>query len=127
MDRLEDALREALRREAPPQGFAERVVARNAVLGKKGTWDVLRGWLAPGPAKWAAAAALAIVLLAGIQHTSELRRRARGEAARDQVLTALRITAVKLEQARAKVEKTVRIEALVPGEAGAQLKPSDSF
>ena len=126
MDRLEDALREALRRKAPPEGFAERVLARHvAPAPRPGRWQALRLWLQPPSLRWAGAAALTLVLLAGFQYTAEQRRRAQGEAAKAQVLMALRITADKLEYTRAKVQQAANLEVLIPRAAGGQTKPAN--
>ena len=126
MDRLEDALREALRRKAPPEGFAERVLARHvAPAPRPGRWQALRLWLQPPSLRWAGAAALTLVLLAGFQYTAEQRRRAQGEAAKAQVLMALRITADKLEYTRAKVQQAAHLETLIPRAAGGQAKPAN--
>ena len=126
MDRLEDALREALRRKAPPEGFAERVLARQTVpTPKPGPWEAFRLWFQLPSSRWVAAAALTVVLLAGYQYTAERRRRAQGEAAKEQVLMALRITAEKLEYTRAKVEQAASLEVLIPRAAGGQAKPAN--
>lgn len=117
MDRLEDALREALRRKEAPEGFADRVLARHVAPRP--------GWFQFPSLRWAAAAALTIVLLAGFQYTAEQRRRAQGEAAKEQVLMALRITADKLEYTRAKVQQAANLEVLVPRAAGGQAKPAN--
>ena len=95
MNRLEEALKQALRREEAPDGFAERVLARVASpVAKPGPWIWLR---------WALAATLSLLLLATFQYNTERRRRAEGELAKAQVVTALRITAEKLEYTREKV------------------------
>ena len=122
MDRLEDALREALRRKQAPEGFAERVVARHAAPNWR---QKLWLWFEPPSLRWAGAAALTLVLAAGVQYTSEQRRRSQGEAAKEQVLTALRITADKLEYTRAKVRQTTSLEVLIPRAAGGQAKPAN--
>ena len=122
MDRLEDALREALRRKQPPEGFAERVLARRASAG---AWDRFRAWFEIPSLRWAGAAALTLVLLAGIQYSAEQRRRAEGEAAKEQVLTALRVTADKLEYTREKVRQVAGIEGVLTREAGGQARPAN--
>jgi len=122
MDRLEDALREALRRKQAPEGFAERVLARQSTPAR---WDRFRFWLDPPSLRWAGAAALTLVLLAGIQYSAERRRRAEGEAAKQQILTALRITADRVEYTREKVVRATGIEALIPRAAGGQAKPAN--
>ena len=95
--RLEAAWRSALEREEPPAGFAERVEARLAAerrsLKRRGRlvfMDSAREQLAT-----AAGLVLAIVLLLGLRlhHQAEI---ARGEAAKQQVLFALRITGTQL-------------------------------
>jgi hypothetical protein len=111
MNRLEETLRQALRREEPPEGFAQRVLARVASPAP-----------APGPwvwLRWAVAAALPLVLLLAFQYNAERRRRAEGERAKTQMLTALRITADKLEYAR---EKVLRVTS-----RGAEMKPANSI
>jgi hypothetical protein len=95
MSRLEETLKQALRREEPPAGFAGRVLARVTPPAPQPM-----AWM-----RWAFAAALPLVLLMAFQYNAEQRRRAEGEAAKAQMLTALRITADKLEYAREKVAK----------------------
>ena len=99
MNRFEDDLKRALRREQAPAGFAGRVLARQAAPAPKARlWFRLR-WAA-------AAAALAVVLVGAFEFRAGQHRRAQGELAKAQVLTALRITADKLEYTR---EKVVRL------------------
>ena len=97
MNRLEEALRQALGREEAPVGFTERVLARVASpAAKPGPWVWLR---------WALAATLPLLLLVTLQYNSERRRRDEGERAKAQVVTALRITAEKLEYTREKIAR----------------------
>lgn len=59
--------------------------------------------------RWAAAAALAGALLAGgIQYRRVQRERAEGEAAKQQLMLALRIASSKLQLAKAKVNEINR-------------------
>ncbi len=126
MDRLEDALREALHRKEAPEGFAERVLARRAAPAPRpGPWEAFRLWFQPPSLRWAGAAALTLVLLAGFQYTAEQRRRAEGEAAKEQVLMALRITADKLEYTREKVQRVADLSALSVRSAAGQAKPAN--
>ena len=98
MNRFEDDLKRALRREQAPAGFAGRVLARQAAPAPKARlWFSLR---------WAAAAALAVALMTVFQYGVQQRQRDRGELAKAQMLIALRITADKLEYTR---EKVVRL------------------
>lgn len=108
MSRLDDALREALRREDPGEDFTARVLARAAAEpAKRSWWEPLSAAFGPGRMRWAAAGALACLLVAGggIEHYREQRVRAEGEAAKDQLMLALRIAGGKLNQARQKVQQ----------------------
>ena len=92
-DDLERELRQALRREAPPAGFAERVLATAAARTA-----------APRRARrWALAAAASLLMAVGLQQYRDYRERLRGEAARNEAMLALRIAGVKLYAIQAKV------------------------
>ncbi len=104
MKPMEDDLRRALRRKEPPEGFARRVMERLGeaparpgvpwVLAARGSW-----WRA------AAAAVCVVVLTVGgaLRYEHDRRDRLAAEAARDQLLTALRLTAGKLKMTRARI------------------------
>ena len=86
---LEEQLKQALAREAAPDGFAERVAAR-AGAGRVSTS------FAP---RWAAAAAILVLLVgSGVAY-----RRHQGEVAKQQVMTAMKITAVRLHRIQSHV------------------------
>jgi hypothetical protein len=91
---LDDELRSALRREDPPLGFTQRVVAQAR----------------SGPARKSAmprmiwAAGLAAMLVIGFTSVSEYRQ-VQGERAARQAVVALRIAAEKLNMTRDKVLK----------------------
>jgi anti-sigma-K factor RskA len=92
MKPMEDELRWMLRRKDPPDGFAERVLARvtHQTGGKARPWLAL--WRRP-VWRWAAAAAFACVLiLASVQY----HQRQEGEIARAQAILALRIASSQL-------------------------------
>ncbi len=95
--KLEAALRAALERKNPPLGFALRVEARIAEerkpeIRRASQWA---GWRLESQFAMAAALLLAIVLPLGwrLHHQAEV---ARGEAAKQQVMLALRITGMQL-------------------------------
>jgi hypothetical protein len=113
MDRFEEALKQALHRREAPEGFAQRVLARAADPPVAASfWDTCRGWFRLPALRWSAAVAMTLVLMFGVQYAAEQRRRAQGELARQQVLTAMRITAGKLDRARSMVlQATSRIGA----------------
>lgn len=118
-DKLEAALRMALQTEQPSAGFAERLEARIAEAGKPpASTDVLpfrKSVIGPGfdrsgariQLAKAAVLLLAVTLPLGwrLHHQAEM---ARGEAAKQQVLLALRITGSQL---RSIEERTQSINA----------------
>jgi hypothetical protein len=102
MKRLEDELRNAMRREEPPEGFVERTLAR-ASAPRQNAWI---GIFARQGVRWALAGALCLVLaVAGIEFKRAQVERARGEAAKAQLMLALRITADKLQLAQEKAQQ----------------------
>lgn len=97
---FEDQLRAALRRKEPASGFADRVVAESARRKIRGHRH--RNFWKP----WAAGC-IAASLLAGAFEMRQLegrRDREKGEAARAQLLQAVRITRTKLHHIQQKVE-----------------------
>lgn len=87
MDELEDRLRQAFRREEPPQGFADRVIERTRAR------HAMPRWIRP---------AAAVLLLAGAGYGYRWRQ---GEAAKREVLLALRIASAKLSHIQAQVAR----------------------
>ena len=115
MQRTEAALTSALRRQSPSEGFAGRVLARVAEQSamrsktvRRNSWLALFGRPVVG---WATAAALSAAVLAGTfqfhraQELKAQRERAAGEAAKEQLVLALRIAGSKLQLAKAKVNQ----------------------
>jgi hypothetical protein len=96
---LEDDLRTALRREPPPPDFAGKVLAKTALKSR-----VIPFWRRPAGMAVAAAVALAAV----VPSVYEYRRQQRGIEARDQLLLALSITKIQLQQAREKIRHNAR-------------------
>jgi negative regulator of sigma E activity len=96
---LEDDLRAALRRESPPSDFAARVLAKTLRKTR-----VIPFWRRPAAMAIAAAVALAAV----IPSVYEYQRQRRGIEARDQLVLALSITKVQLQQAREKIRHNAR-------------------
>ena len=105
MSGLEDRLRDALRREDPPEGFAERVLAR-AAEQEPAHGPRWLSWLEVPRLRWVAAvASLAIVLVAGVELRERREQRSEGERAKQQVMVALRLTASQLQFTQEKVRK----------------------
>ena len=113
MNAWEEKLREALRRKAAPEGFAERVLARVHELPEPQAkpWHRLRAFIARPALRWALAG-LCLVIAAGAVHRERQERlRRQGEIARLQVRQALHIASVKLNAARRKVQEINRAAA----------------
>jgi hypothetical protein len=115
MTRFEDELKNALRRQEPPQGFADRVLARTAEIGSRQVNRARRDlWLklfdqplAPvNLLHWATVTVVAVALVVGGAHyRSAQRERAQGEAAKQRLLLALRIAGSKLQLAKTRVDQ----------------------
>jgi len=107
-DGLEERLREALRREEAPAGFAERVLAKARALELSEPW--WRRWmrvLPVGAMRYATAVVLILVVVLGtLGYRRREQEKREGEFARQQLLLALRIASKKLQYAQAKVSRT---------------------
>jgi hypothetical protein len=112
MKSFEDELRNALRREAAPTGFVEKVLAHTCALRQPRTtgWRLFGRFLAQPRLRIAVAAAAACMLaVAGVlHHQRQEHLRQEGELAKEQVTQALRIASAKLNLARRKVEAAGR-------------------
>ena len=99
---LENDLKRALRREAPPAGFSARVMAkidvedRQSCLSGQARSPVLHWWRA-------AAASVTLAALLGGFVTHRIVERRRGERARQELLQALSIAAEKVSYAQQEV------------------------
>jgi hypothetical protein len=100
---LERELKDALRRVEPPEGFAGRVLERVARESARVPW--WRAWWGGPVPAWAAATALCAAMVAGIHYQNQRMEQARGEAARREVMLALRIASGKLHVVQAKVHE----------------------
>jgi hypothetical protein len=90
---LDDDLKRALRRQAPPPGFAERVMQHieRAETPQRPTW-----WRT-------AAASVTLAAMLGGYATHRVVEHRRGERAKEQVLTAMRIAGEKVRYAQQEV------------------------
>lgn len=112
MNRFEDELRKALRREEPPAGFSARVLARAASEpGPETAWARMRermtSWFrAPVFARAAMAGALCLLVVLGVNYEQRQRiERVRGETAKRQLLLALRVTGSSLRAVHDKLRE----------------------
>ena len=100
MDRFEEQLKNALRRESPSSGFASRVQARVARETKASP----RRWLWFPRKRWAVAFALCVAVIGGLEYRRVEEEKLRGEAARQQVMVALRLASSKIQFVQSKVQ-----------------------
>jgi len=125
MNRFDEELKLALRREEPSPDFTDRVMARIAELQKQEKPREKTDWLRkvveffqPPRMKWAMAGAMAVVLLIagfGVHRSRENERRrqaeiAEGERAKEQLMLAMRIASAKLNIAQKKHYETASHE-----------------
>ena len=95
---LEDELKQALRRQNPPAGFAERVIERAGPAQVRLRIEPKRRWRVVWPGMGLAAAAAAVALSVAVDY----RHRQEEEAGRQAIL-ALRIASEKLNMARDRI------------------------
>jgi hypothetical protein len=105
MNPWEESLREALRRKAAPEGFANRVLARIRELPVREKRPWFRAFLARPALRWAAAVLCLAIAGSVVYREQQERQRRQGEIARMQVKQALRIASVKLNAARRMVQQ----------------------
>lgn len=120
MSPIDDDLKNALRRQDPPQGFADRVLARIAEKSSSRSsadpHDSLLLLFTRPFVRWATAAALTSALVASgvyyrqvyyrqVQYREAQRERAEGEAAKQRLMLALRIAGSKLQLAKSRVNE----------------------
>jgi len=106
---LEESLRDALRREDAPEGFVLKVLARAEQQNIAANDAQRTSWLSifsQPLLRWSAVAAVTICLvIGGIYYRNLQRQRAEGEAAKQQLMLALRIAGSKLQLAKEKVNE----------------------
>jgi hypothetical protein len=114
MSYLDDDLKIALRREEPPEDFAERVLARlhHPAAPEPGWWERLAVLVRPPRVQWVALSVVASVMIpvAGVQYHKEQRLRAEGERAKQQLVLAVRVAGNKLRGVQKKVLENGRMD-----------------
>lgn len=132
MNRFEDELKNALRREAPSTDFTDRLMARIAAEpeaerqtdrekeGWRNWWQKAVAFFQPPQMKWAMAGAMAALLIASVvgvnryreyleeKRQAEIAAEAEGQRAKEQVMFAMRIASAKLNVAQKKVKDTLQ-------------------
>ena len=105
---LEQAMKNALRRETAPADLAAKILARAAQQApepkiQRNSW---LSFFSHPLVRWAAFATVAICLtLGGIHYRNVQRERAQGEAAKQQLMLALHIAGSKLQLAKERVHE----------------------
>jgi uncharacterized protein HemX len=84
---FDNALKEAFRRQEPPDGFADRVMARIPQKRSSGGWR----------RQWLAIAASACFGMVGIGAWQQHQRQVEGEKARQQLMYALTVASESLQ------------------------------
>jgi hypothetical protein len=113
MTPLDDELRNLLKRQEPPEGFAERVLTRlqTAPLERNLLRRTVDWWRRPA-LRWAAALAACLLVMVGVaRYQHQQRVRAQAEQASREAMLALRITSVELEAALERAQR-VTVQAL---------------
>jgi hypothetical protein len=98
---FEDDLKAALQREAAPAGFAARLLAKTTLRKSR----VLPFWRRPAALAIAAVLALTALVPSAVY---QYRQHRRAIEARDQLLLALSIARVQLQQVREKIHHNTR-------------------
>lgn len=109
MNEIDEQLKRALQRCEPPEGFADRLLARlEEKSSLAGEHPALRLWRWPA-LRWGAVAALVAVAATGIGYQIRQRQEeAEAKVAKQQVMLALRITGSKLRVAKQRVKAVER-------------------
>jgi hypothetical protein len=100
---FDEELKAALKRREPPEGFAERVLARaqSPAATRLPSWRERWTWLISGRwPVWVMAGVVAVIVLA--PSSVEYHRRTQGELAKKQVMLALEIAGSKLNYVQKK-------------------------
>jgi head-tail adaptor len=102
MSPLDDELRNLLRPKEPPEGFAERVMARLEALPARVTiGQRVSAFFRRPVLRWAAVAAVvcAVVVASVVRYQRQQQMRAQAEQASEQAVVALRITNEEIDTA----------------------------
>ena len=102
MKRLEKELLNAMRSEEPPDGFVARVLAKTAETGHGSRI----GYFASRKLAWVFACTVLLVLvITGVEYRKAREERARGEAAKAQLMLALRIASNQIQFVQLKINQ----------------------
>ena len=97
MTPFEEQLKQALARQEPSDDFTARVLAE---VSAERTPATARFW------QWAAIAAATLIIAGSVGFEHQYQQVRRGEVAKQQLLTALRIAGTKLQFAQTRVQES---------------------
>ena len=111
MSHLEDELKSALGRKEPAEDFTAKVLQRIAQPALRSWFDELVVLLRPPRLQWVAASVVILVVpFAALEYRHERQVRAQGEAAKQQLILAMRIAGTELHHAQQQVQRISRME-----------------
>lgn len=100
MDRFEQELKEAMRREPAPDWLAESVMARVGAERQKKQKPVWFGW---ARMRWVAASLVLVAVVGGVRFEQQREERIRGEQAKQELMAAFQVTGTKLREVEERV------------------------
>jgi hypothetical protein len=104
MDRFEqelnDALKDALKREPAPEWFSDAVLARVNAERQKRQKPVCFGW---ARMRWVAASMVLVAVVGGVRFEQQREERLRGEQAKQELMAAFQVTGMKLRAVEERV------------------------
>jgi len=111
MSRLDDELKAALGRKEPAADVAEKLLRRMAQPAPRSWLDELVILLRPPRLQWLAASlAILVVPFAAFEYRREREVRFQGEAAKQQLILAMKIAGTEVYHAQQKVQRMSRME-----------------
>jgi hypothetical protein len=114
MSYLEDDLKMALGRTEPPEGFADRVLARanGPAPAEPSWWEYLMVLVRPPRVQWVALSLIVSIMVpaGGVMYRRERQARAEGERAKEQLVFAVHIAGNKLHRVQQKVLEMGRMD-----------------
>ncbi|MBA3973878.1 MAG: hypothetical protein C0504_06625 [Candidatus Solibacter sp.] len=100
MDRFEQELKDALKREPAPEWFADAVMARVSAERQRKQKPVWSGW---ARMRWVAASVVVVAVVGGVRFEQQRQERFRGEQAKQELMAAFQVTGMKLREVEERV------------------------
>ncbi|HNY39470.1 MAG TPA: hypothetical protein PKJ41_03715 [Bryobacteraceae bacterium] len=100
MDRFEQELKDAMRREPAPDWLADAVIARVGAERQRKPKPEWFGW---ARLRWVAASMVLAAVVSGVRFEQQREERIRGEEAKQELMVAFQVTGTKLRQVEQRV------------------------